>query len=107
VDESPPFDVDVARDDDQVVVRVRGELDMTTTPRLEDVLVDLDRDPRPLVVDLAGLTFIDSSGIRVLYRTHEVSKRRGRPVRLTRSTDEVMRALEIAGVRDLLPFATD
>ncbi len=53
---------------DKVVVTVRGDLDAHTAPRLRGTLSDLidGQGVRSLVVDLEGLTFIDSAGVYAL-----------------------------------------
>lgn len=49
------------------IVRVAGELDLATGPRLRrELLLAADRAQRLLIVDLRDLTFIDAAGIRVL-----------------------------------------
>ncbi|WP_199509400.1 STAS domain-containing protein [Nucisporomicrobium flavum] len=50
------------------VVEVGGQVDMATGPELNDFLgqVTTDRRDRPVVLDLAGVSFLDSSGIGVL-----------------------------------------
>ncbi len=58
----------VTRSDGTVVVQVRGELDLATEAGLRSVLVDLATRVRPpsIVIDLAKLTFVDSTGIGAL-----------------------------------------
>jgi len=49
------------------VVAVCGEIDMDTTPMLEDLLHEVvDAGARHVVLDLAGGTFVDSSGLNLL-----------------------------------------
>jgi anti-sigma B factor antagonist len=49
------------------VVRVSGEIDMDTTPMLEDLLCEVvDAGARHVVLDFAGVSFIDSSGLGLL-----------------------------------------
>jgi len=50
-----------------VVLELAGELDMATTPLLEEALDALD-GPRAVVLDLDGLTFIDSHGLHAIFR---------------------------------------
>ena len=53
------------------VVRVSGELDMDTSPMLEDCLREvIDAGARRVVLDLAGVAFMDSSGLSLLVLTH-------------------------------------
>lgn len=83
--------------DDGVVV-VEGELDAHTAslvaPRL-DPLPDGDGD---VVVDLAGIEFIDSSGLRLLVGAHQAAEQVGRRVVLRHPSTAVERLLEIAGL---------
>jgi anti-anti-sigma factor len=51
-----------------VVLKVSGELDAVTAPKLSAELA-AKSSSRGLVIDLSGLTFVDSSGIHVLART--------------------------------------
>jgi anti-anti-sigma factor len=45
---------------------LHGELDCSTAPALQSALADLALDTRDLTLDLTGLTFIDSSGVRTI-----------------------------------------
>lgn len=63
------FGVAHRRTGKMVVVEVVGELDMFTAPRLRDalaLLVDGQDSPERLVIDLAGVTFMDSTGFLAL-----------------------------------------
>lgn len=65
-------------DDGQVVVRVQGELDLATEDRLRDALtVVLLQEPRAIVVDLAGVSFLDCAGVRALLEAHRGATSRG------------------------------
>lgn len=61
---------DVYEDDDGApLVKLDGELDMSTAPRLESALSPIiARKPNRLVIDAAGLEFADSSAIALLVR---------------------------------------
>ena len=61
----PPFEVTAQRDDGVATVVVSGELDLATVPRLS-VTVAEHGDDGLLVLDLNAVTFIDSTGVRVL-----------------------------------------
>lgn len=53
--------------DGWTIVQVSGELDLHTSPRLRDhVLGSIDRGERRVAVDLAGVSFMDSSSLGVL-----------------------------------------
>ena len=80
---------------------VRGELDLDSEhPLVEAAAGVLRAAPGcTLLVDLSGLTFIDSSGIRALMRMHQAH---GARVRLGDVSEPVMRLLDITGLGDRL-----
>lgn len=52
---------------EHTVLEVGGEVDVYTAPRLRERLVELvDAGARNVVVDLAGVEFLDSTGLGVL-----------------------------------------
>ena len=55
--------IDVEREGDDAVVRLAGELDISTSPDLQDALAELTGSPRRVTVDLAALEFMDSTGL--------------------------------------------
>lgn len=66
---SPPFAVPVETDGGQARVTPRGELDLTTVPPLERVVVDLcEQGVTDVVLDLSELTFFDSTALCLLLR---------------------------------------
>ena len=70
----PTFEAESLEIDGIVVVVVRGEVDLMSSPELDAVVADAILDhgtPRPLLVDLAECQFMDSSGLAVLLRAGE------------------------------------
>jgi anti-anti-sigma factor len=103
----PPAEFDVATDRDAggaITLRPTGELDIATAPRLERALHDGRRAGDEVVLDLAGLEFLDSTGLRVIVRAVEASVREGWDLRLRHGPPAVRRVFEIAGVLGALPF---
>jgi len=87
-----------------VTLRPAGELDIASAPRLERALLD-DRAPGDRVVlDLAELEFIDSTGLRVIVRAVEASRTGGWELTLRQGPTAVRRVFEITGVLGALPF---
>ena len=70
-----------------------GELDMASAHVLEAAVAAHMPADRPVELDLEGLTFIDSSGIRCLI---QISRSVGETILLRRPTEQVRRILEIA-----------
>jgi anti-sigma B factor antagonist len=102
----PEFAVGEREDGDLRIVRPAGELDIATAPRLERALLDGRGRGDRVVLDLADLEFIDSTGLRVIIRAVEAAERGGWDLRLRPGPTAVHRVFEIAGVIDALPFET-
>lgn len=72
-----------------------GEIDTYTAPELQLALADL---PEHCIVDLAEVSFIDSSGLRVIVEAHSQRRERGGGMTLRAPSPSVERLLEISGV---------
>lgn len=92
------------RDDDEHVIALRGELDLDGAERVTQELQRAEAtDVRRIVLDLSGLRFIDSSGIRLILAAHARSRMDGR-LALIRGPQPVQRVFELSGVTERLPF---
>jgi anti-sigma B factor antagonist len=82
---------------DAVVVTVRGDLDLANAPTLQGALSGLieDQGARRLVVDLEGLTFIDSAGIYALVQALKHVRRRGGDLALKNVTPGAHKVLDV------------
>lgn len=81
-----------------VVAAVQGEIDADNCADLGNSLIEGSEGPATFVVDLAELTFIDSSGIAELLRVSKTAEERGQQFQLRRPTPAVHRVLEITGL---------
>jgi anti-sigma B factor antagonist len=64
-----PFHVEARPERDRVVVAVTGELDLATAGKVEEEVTGLyDRGFQRVVLDLSDVSFMDSSGLRLLIR---------------------------------------
>jgi anti-sigma B factor antagonist len=90
-----------------VVVRVVGELDLSTQEQLRNPLVDAAEAGNTVVVDLTECEFIDSSGIRALLLGHEAvasNEGDGNRLMLAGVQPQVQRVLEMTGVGEAVPM---
>ncbi len=98
--------MDGGRDEEpgQVTLRPAGELDMATADNLDAAVAAALARPgvREIVVDLAGVGFLDSSGVRVLVRGATRARQRGVTLRVTDPQPVVARVLRITAVGPLL-----
>ncbi len=84
------------------VVIAQGELDVASSPRLLDALGELGGAAGAVVIDMAGVGFMDSSGLRALLDCERSCRDAGRPFALARPTDSVRRVLELVDLLDTL-----
>ena len=100
-----PFTCQVSREEGEAVVSPRGELDMATVGAIEQELKQLRRTGVDrIVLDLGGLTFMDSSGLHLLTRWTNESSRDGFVFELEPGPPAVQRIFELAAVNDSLPW---
>lgn len=100
------FDVVVRRDGERAVVVPDGELDIATVPRLQAAMRDVD-DAAEVVLDLRGLRFLDTSGLRAVIEEDHLAADAGRRLSVVRGSASVQRVFELAGVSDRLPFVAE
>ncbi len=82
---------------------VRGELDMLTAPQLASVLDDtISKDARLIIVRLEHVSFIDSSGLRVLLKAADQLAASGGQLFLEGATPVVERMLKVSGILERL-----
>ncbi|GAA4437884.1 STAS domain-containing protein [Actinokineospora soli] len=85
---------------DPIVISVSGEVDLATAADLERALADAmaTSDSGAIEVDLAGVEFMDSAGLRVLVAARKQAEDAGRDFRLRSPHDRVRRIIEITGL---------
>jgi anti-anti-sigma factor len=95
------YRVEITHTDDAAVVALEGELDLASRASLEATFARaIDREH--VVVDLARVSFIDSTGIGVLLRAHRAATERGSSMTFLAGPPKVMRTLHMAGVTEQL-----
>ncbi len=99
----PRLQVAVRQDGDRVHLSASGEIDAHTSTTLDgavDKALALEGDE--LVVDLGGVPFMDSMGLRVLVRAQRAVTERGASMRIVDVRPAVARALDYAGLTEHL-----
>ena len=82
-------------------LEVVGEIDAHTSGQFEEALsAMIGSGAVNVVIDMAGVTFIDSSGLRVLIQAHKNVAERGGKVRLESPSGTTLRLLEITGLSE-------
>lgn len=92
------------------LVALRGELDVVTVSKVAEVLEGLKPEAdgvRHVVLDLRGLTFMDSSGLHELIKQNEFARSNRHNLAVVRGSDAIERLLELTGVKDRLVLVDD
>jgi anti-sigma B factor antagonist len=89
----------------RVRIRPVGTLDMATAPVLEHELAELrSAGFRQLIIDLRGLRFMDSTGLRLLLRWHAAAAADGFDLGVVPGAPAIQRVFELTGTLDRVPF---
>jgi anti-sigma B factor antagonist len=78
------------------VVSFQGEVDLENSPTAREVLLDRVRRGRDLVVDLSGVSYIDSSGIASLVEAFQEARKQGTRFALAAVSPSALRVFELA-----------
>lgn len=101
---SAPLAVEVSTADDRAaVVSTRGEIDATSVEQLRPELTALaDAGHSQVVLDLTGVTFLDSSGLGALVSSHRRLQLLGGRLRLVCRNDLVLRVFRLTGLDNVM-----
>ena len=104
---TPPFAIDVASPGVKSLrLRVRGDLDLSTSPQLGATLERAIADGNAVVVDLSEVTFVDSTGLNTLISAFKACETNGGALAISPNLPvQVSRVFEITGLDGLLPIA--
>ena len=95
------MEVKVENKGNEVVMKVEGRLDTMSAPQLEEKITALGEEVADLVLDLAGLDYISSAGLRVLLGAQKKMNKQG-AMKVTKVKSEVMEIFEMTGFSEIL-----
>ena len=96
-------DGSLTRQKPQAVLALAGELDAARATDFQKRMLRLElRRGGQLVLDLRELTFMDSTGIRLILQASQHAQRHGAELVVVRPPDNVMRVLELVGLDEQL-----
>ena len=105
---SSPFEVSIEQRGGAVHVEMVGELDISTATRLEDDLRRIEADsPELIVLDLQRLTFMDSTGLRLLIMADSRAREDGRRVAIVQGNEMVQRVMRLTRLDERLHIVKD
>ena len=93
--------IEIKRHADEITIEVVGRLDTTTAPTLDKTISEDVADTQRLTLDLQGLEYISSAGLRVLLNAQKKLQKNG-ALTVKNVRTEVMEILEMTGFADIL-----
>jgi anti-sigma B factor antagonist len=80
------------------VIHVTGELDLASSPILDELLSETESMAEPLVLELTGVTFMGSSGLELLMKHGERCRAAGRTMLVVANSRAVLRPISLTGL---------
>lgn len=87
---------EVREQDGIAVIALRGDVDLESSPKVRDALLECVGTKRPVVVDMSGVSHIDSSGVASLVEAYQTARKSDTPFALAQVSQSAMRVLELA-----------
>lgn len=102
----PGFAITERIEDGATILALEGELDITSAATLEESAgrVVGSETPGAVVLDLGGLSFVDSTGLRAIVNLRDRCGEAGRGFTMRPGPRTVQRLFELTGLIDVLPF---
>ena len=96
--------IEIKRMGADTVIEICGRLDTTTAPVLDKTIGEDISENTNLILELKGLEYISSAGLRVLLSAQKRMQKHG-SMKLRNASEEVMDVFEMTGFADILEFA--
>ena len=93
--------IEMKKNMEETILEITGRLDTTTAPVLDKTINEELKDVENLVLDLKGLEYISSAGLRVLLNAQKKMQKVG-SMKLKNVSEAVMDVLEMTGFADIL-----
>jgi len=102
------LEVETEERDGLVRIALKGELDLSTVGQVEEELGRAESDRPPIIVlDLGSLSFLDSTGLRLIVTADERAREQGRRVAIVRGPGAVDRVFAITKLGERLEMLDD
>ena len=79
-----------------IVVALKGDIDLQSSPEARTLLLECVAKKKPVLVDLSGVGYIDSSGVASLVECLQTARKSGSNVILAAVSDGALRVLQLA-----------
>jgi anti-sigma B factor antagonist len=96
------FSISSRRLDRGILVALSGDVDLATATIAENELRRAEQSEDLVVLDLGEVSFMDSTGLRMVISAHERMRKRGAVLEIRHVPSQIARLFELVGVNNLL-----
>ena len=93
--------IEIKKNAEETIIEIVGRLDTITAPALDKTINEDIGETKNLVLDVKGMEYISSAGLRVLLAAQKKMQKIG-SMKLTNVCEEVMEVFEMTGFADIL-----
>ena len=93
--------IEIKKNAEETILEIVGRLDTITAPALDNTINEDIGDTKNLVLDVKGMEYISSAGLRVLLSAQKKMQKIG-SMKVTGVCQEVMEVFEMTGFADIL-----
>ena len=93
--------IEIKKNTEETIIEIVGRLDTITAPALDKTINEDIGDTKNLVLDVKGMEYISSAGLRVLLSAQKKMQKIG-SMKLTNVCEDVMEVFEMTGFADIL-----
>ena len=93
--------IEIKKNGEETIIEIVGRLDTITAPALDKTINEDIGETKNLVLDVKGMEYISSAGLRILLATQKKMQKIG-SMKLTNVCEEVMEVFEMTGFADIL-----
>ncbi|MBE6777292.1 MAG: STAS domain-containing protein [Ruminococcaceae bacterium] len=93
--------IEIKKNQEETIIEIVGRLDTITAPALDKTINEDIGDTKNLVLDVKGMEYISSAGLRVLLSAQKKMQKIG-SMKVTGVCEEVMEVFEMTGFADIL-----
>ena len=93
--------IEIKKNQEETIIEIVGRLDTITAPALDKTINEDIGDTKNLVLDIKGMEYISSAGLRVLLAAQKKMQKIG-SMKVINVCEEVMEVFEMTGFADIL-----
>ena len=93
--------IEIKKNVDELVLEITGRVDTITAPTLDKTINENLANVKSLILDLKGLEYISSAGLRVLLSAQK-KMQKNNVMKVINVSDEIMDIFEMTGFADIL-----